>query len=225
MSNDLPNLKCLSGSTLKAIAVISMTIDHVALYVMAGHLDKQDLWPYDVLREVGRLAFPVFAFLVVEGYHHTRNLKRYVMNLLLTALVSEIPWYLLGQYDSHNVLFTLLLGLVGVILTDRISKKSWLLSVPSFIIGLIATWINTDYSWHGIGLMVVFYLFRDKKFLIFPFGLPFLLEYGIIGTSMGIIACLCYNGSRGFVRGKWPKSFFYIYYPLHLTIILLGFKN
>lgn len=225
MSNDLPYLKCLSGSTLKAIAVISMTIDHVALYVMAGHLDKQDLWPYDVLREVGRLAFPVFAFLVVEGYHHTRNLKRYVMNLLLTALVSEIPWFLLGQYDSHNVLFTLLLGLVGVILTDRISQKSWLLSVPSFIIGLIATWINTDYSWHGIGLMVVFYLFRDKQFLIFPFGLPFLLEYGIIGTSMGIIACLCYNGSRGFARGRWPKFFFYIYYPLHLTIILLWFKN
>lgn len=72
MNHDLSNFKCLSGSALKVIAVISMTIDHVALYVMAGHMGMQDQWLYDVLRGVGRLAFPIFAFLAIEGFFHTQ---------------------------------------------------------------------------------------------------------------------------------------------------------
>ena len=221
MNHDLFHFKCLSGSALKVIAIISMTIDHVALYIMAGHLGMQDQWLYDVLRGVGRLAFPIFAFLAIEGFFHTHNILRYMTVLLIFAVVSEIPWYLLRQYDSHNVLFTLLLGLIAVYLTDRISKDSWLLVVPSVIMSLIATWINTDYSWHGIGLMVVFFLFRGKPIFILFFGLPFLIEYGVIGTSLGIIFCLCYNGNRGFIRGKWQKYSFYLYYPLHLMIICL----
>lgn len=221
MSNDLSVPKCLSGSALKSIAVISMTIDHVALYVMAGQLGKQDLFLYEALRGVGRLAFPVFAFLVVEGYRHTHNLKRYMTTLLLFALISEIPWRLLGQYDSHNVMFTLLLGLVAVALTDRINQWSWLSLFPFCFTALIATKVNTDYSWHGIGLMAVFYLFRNRPFFCFLFGLPFLMEYGVIGTALGIFICLAYNGERGFARGKWLKYAFYIYYPLHLMVIWL----
>ena len=221
MNHDLSNFKCLSGSALKVIAVISMTIDHVALYVMAGHMGMQDQWPYDVLRGVGRLAFPIFAFLAIEGFIHTQNILRYMTVLFIFAVFSEIPWYLLGQCDSHNVLFTLLFGLIAVYLTDRFFKGSWLLTVPPIIMSLIATWINTDYSWHGIGLMVVFFLFRDKPVFNLFFGLPFLIEYGVIGTSLGIISCLCYNGNRGFIRAKWQKYCFYLYYPLHLMLICL----
>ena len=224
MNHDLSNFKCLSGSALKVIAVISMTIDHVALYVMAENLGMQDLWLYDVLRGVGRLAFPIFAFLVVEGYLHTHNIYKYVMTLLLTAFVSEIPWNLLGQHDSHNVLFTLLLGLVSISITDRFSKQSWMLIIPSCSMAVIATVANTDYSWHGIGLMTVFFLFRNKPFFIFLFGLPFLMEFGLVGTSCGILICLAYNGERGFVQGKWLKYAFYIFYPLHLMVIWLFVK-
>ena len=74
MNYDLSNLKILSGSALKVIAVISMTIDHVALYVLAGYLSMQELWLYDVLRGIGRQAFPIFAFLVIEGFYHTHNM-------------------------------------------------------------------------------------------------------------------------------------------------------
>ena len=224
MNHDLSKFKCLSGSALKVIAVISMTIDHVALYVMAENLGMQDLWLYDVLRGVGRLAFPIFAFLVVEGYLHTHNIYKYVMTLLLTAFVSEIPWNLLGQHDSHNVLFTLLLGLVSISITDRFSKQSWMLIIPSCSMAVIATVANTDYSWHGIGLMTVFFLFRNKPFFIFLFGLPFLMEFGLVGTSCGILICLAYNGERGFVQGKWLKYAFYIFYPLHLMVIWLFVK-
>lgn len=219
MNYDLSNLKILSGSALKVIAVISMTIDHVALYVLAGYLSMQDVWLYDVLRGIGRLAFPIFAFLVVEGYRHSHNLKRYMAVLLMAAIISEIPWFLLGQYDSHNVLFTLLLGLIAVYLTDRIPKNSWVFFIPSLCVAIIASWINTDYSWHGIGVMMVFYLFHEKPFPYFLIGFPFLMEYGITGTCMGILACLLYNGNRGFVRGKWLKYCFYIYYPLHLMLM------
>ena len=224
MNHDLSKFKCLSGSALKVIAVISMTIDHVALYVMAENLGMQDLWLYDVLRGVGRLAFPIFAFLVVEGYLHTHNIYKYVMTLLLTAFVSEIPWNLLGQHDSHNVLFTLLLGLVSISITDRFPKQSWKLIIPSCSMAVVANVANTDYSWHGIGLMTVFFLFRNKPFFIFLFGLPFLIEFGLVGTSCGILICLAYNGERGFVQGKWLKYIFYIFYPLHLMVIWLFIK-
>lgn len=221
MNYDLSNLKILSGSALKVIAVISMTIDHVALYVLAEYLSMHEVWLYDVLRGIGRLAFPIFAFLVIEGFFHTHNIVRYMATLLIFAFLSEIPWYLLGQCGSHNVLFTLLLGLIAVYLTDRISKNSWLLFIPSLCMATIATWTNTDYSWHGIALIIVFYLFHEKPFPYYLIGLPFLMEYGIIGTCTGILVCLLYNGKRGFVRGSWQKYCFYLYYPLHLMLIWL----
>lgn len=219
MNYDFSNLKFLSGSALKVIAVISMTIDHVALYVLAGHLSMQDVWLYDVLRGIGRLAFPIFAFLVVEGYRHTHNLQRYMSVLYMAAIISEIPWFLLGQYESHNVLFTLLLGLIAVSMTDMILYNSWLKVIPFCTISLLSAWLNTDYSWHGIGLLLVFFLFKDKPFLCFLFGFPFVIEYGIVGTACGILICLCYNGHRGFVKGGWLKYAFYLYYPLHLLVI------
>ena len=213
------DIHCFSGSTLKMIALASMTIDHVAYYVMGKIMGFQGSWQYDCLREVGRLAFPIFAFLVVEGYRHTHNLQRYMSLLFMGAIVSEIPWLLLGQYDSHNVLFTLLLGLIAISMTDMIPFNSWLKVVPLCIISLLSAWLNTDYSWHGIGLMIVFFLFKDTPFLCFLFGFPFLMEYGIIGTSCGIFICLCYNGSRGFIKGERLKYAFYLYYPLHLLVI------
>jgi len=221
MNHDLSKFKCLSGSALKVIAVVSMTIDHVAFYVMAGHLGTQDQRLYDVLRGVGRLAFPVFAFLVIEGFCHTHNILRYMTVLLIFAIFSEIPWYMLGQCDSHNVLFTLLLGLIAVYLTDRIHKDSWLLFIPSLCVAIIASWINTDYSWHGVGLMTVFYLFKKNSFPYYLIGLPFLIEYGITGPCIGILTCLLYNGNRGFIHRKWLKYCFYLYYPLHLITIWL----
>lgn len=212
------DLYCLSGSTLKVIALVSMTIDHVTYHVMGNAMGLQDSWQYDCLRGVGRLAFPIFAFLVVEGYRHTHHLGKYAAALFLTAVISEIPWYLLGETDSHNVLFTLLLGLVSIVLTDKV-KSSWAMLIPSCCIAFIAMWMNTDYSWRGIGVMMVFFRFREKPFFMFLFGILFLMEYGILGTSLGILICLCYNGNRGLIKGNWLKYVFYLYYPLHLMAI------
>ena len=96
----------LSGSALKVIAMISMVIDHIALYLM-----EHGTVLYETMRCIGRIAFPVFAFLIAEGFIHTRSRYRYFFTLLGFAVISEIPWYLLNGADgTHNVMFTLALG-------------------------------------------------------------------------------------------------------------------
>ena len=116
---DCLRIGSLSGSSLKVIAIVSMTIDHLGLYMLGGDDPASASVTYHLMRMVGRLAFPIFAFLLVEGYVHTHNIRRYIMNLLMAAIISDIPWMLLGGYDSHNVMFTLLLGLMAVSFIDR----------------------------------------------------------------------------------------------------------
>ena len=90
----------LSGSTLKVIAVLSMVTDHSAYYLM-----EHGTLFYEVMRCFGRIAFPVFAFLIAEGFRHTRNRMKYFLQLLGFAVISEVPWYLLNGADgTHNVL-------------------------------------------------------------------------------------------------------------------------
>ena len=99
----------MSGSALKVIAVLSMVTDHCAYYLM-----EHGTLLYEVMRCFGRIAFPVFAFLIAEGFRHTRNRMKYFLQLLGFAIVSEVPWYLLNGADgTHNVLFTLALGVIG----------------------------------------------------------------------------------------------------------------
>ena len=222
MKNDLMLYRFLSGSALKVIAVVSMTIDHIAYYILDQQLGMGDTWFYETMRCIGRFAFPIFAFLIIEGYYHTRHVGRYMAALLVTAIVAEIPWHLLGNEGSHNVVFTLLLGLVVVFLIDHIHDALWLMLMETALFSVIATMLNTDYTWHGICLMVVFYLFRKHRGLTLLFGFPLLMEYGFLGSAIGLAIPLMYSGRRGFVRGRWMKYLFYIYYPLHLMIIFLS---
>ena len=212
----------LSGSALKVIAVVSMTIDHVAYYILDQQLGMGDTWFFETMRCIGRFAFPIFAFLIIEGYHHTRYVGRYMAALLVTAIVAEIPWQLLGNEGSHNVVFTLLLGLVVIFLIDHIHDALWLMLMETALFSAIATMLNTDYTWHGICLMVVFYLFSKHRGLTLLFGFPLLMEYGILGSAIGLAIPLMYSGRRGFVKGQWMKYLFYIYYPLHLMVIFLS---
>lgn len=142
-----------------------------------------------------------------------------MLALLVTSIISEIPWLLLGNEGSHNVIFTLLLGIVAVFLVDHVHDAPWLMLAETILFAIIGTVLNTDYTWNGIGLMMVFYLFRKHRALTLPFGFPLMMEYGIIGSAIGLILPLMYSGRRGFVKGQWIKYLFYIYYPLHLLAI------
>ena len=158
----------LSGGTLKWIAVISMLVDHAAVvfYVAsreAGQaLLSRDL--YFVLRSVGRLAFPLYAFLLTEGFFHTRSVKKYLFRLLLFGAVSEIPFdlafrgvWLEGSYQ--NVYFTLTLGLLAVWLwmraTDGDARSCGVGRILLGLMGIAATallaWLGkTDYGAWGV---------------------------------------------------------------------------
>ena len=116
----LVKIPTFSGSALKIIAIISMVIDHCAYFLMDEHTMM-----YDAMRCAGRIAFPVFAFLIAEGFAYTHNRKRYFAQLLSFAILSEVPWYLLNGADgTHNVIFTLALGVVALAVLDKMKGNS-----------------------------------------------------------------------------------------------------
>ncbi len=215
----------LCGSTLKVIAMISMVIDHVALYLM-----EHGTVLYETMRCVGRIAFPVFAFLIAEGFIHTRSRYRYFFTLLGLAVISEIPWYLLNGADgTHNVMFTLALGVATLMVLENLLQRSLVLGFI-WTVGMagLASWLGVDYEWRGIIVIVVFYLFNGYGYS-FPYNrgmqlfctFALMMYYGIIGAVMACIFLYLYNGKRGFVQGSIAKYSFYAFYPVHLIIIFI----
>lgn len=147
----------LSGSALKVIAMISMVIDHIALYMM-----EHGTVLYETMRCIGRIAFPVFALLIAEGFIHTRSRYRYFFTLLGFAVISEIPWYLLNGADgTHNVMFTLALGVATLMVLKNLLQRSLVLGFL-WTLGMagLASWLEVDYEWRGILVIVIFYLFN-----------------------------------------------------------------
>ena len=155
-------LKCLSASSLKLFAMAMMLLDH-----MWGTGVARPDW----LTCLGRLAFPIFAFQVAEGYAHTRDFKKYLLRMFLFALVSEIPYNLMtgGYWFSpfgQNVMFTFCLALLLIRLIDRARAKHWLWGVAATAVGaFVGYWLGmftfVDYYGYGILTVLAFWLFRD----------------------------------------------------------------
>ena len=216
-------LPSLNGSTLKVIALVSMVTDHCAYYLM-----EHGTLLYEVMRCFGRIAFPVFAFLITEGFRHTRNRMKYFLQLLGFAVVSELPWYLLNGADgTHNVLFTLTLGVMALAAIKALKKDGIPCGAVILSIAGFATWSGVDYEWRGILMMVVFYLLGNVSKPSFPSGrkaqlfcaFPLMMHYGIVGTLLASLVIACYDGTRGFIHGKVAKYGFYAFYPAHLIAI------
>ena len=205
----------LSGSWLKVIAILSMTIDHIAYYYGVSNP-----YVYELMRTVGRIAFPTFAFLLAEGYVHTSNRQRYILSLFTFAILSEIPWLLLNHDNSHNVLFTLLAGVIGMYIIDT-SRSKWVALTSLVLIGCTTLMAETDYSLNGFVLTLLFFMFRGRPDFQMLFGLPLMYEYGFMGILMAFAVIFLYNGERGFIHGKAAKYAFYAFYPAHLMLIYL----
>ncbi|WP_455077915.1 TraX family protein [Prevotella histicola] len=208
--------KGLSDSALKVIALVSMTVDHIAYYLM-----DHNTWGYDMMRTVGRMAFPIFAFLLVEGYGHTRSTRKYALSLLAFALISEIPWWLLNHDNTHNVFFTLLLGLIVIEGINKLGKKPLLWAVLIITICTIAIFLHVDYEYSGILLICTFHIFKPDMVTKCLLATLFMYQYGVIGLWLGLAVILCYNGQRGFIKGQYAKYLCYAYYPLHLVLFML----
>jgi len=176
---------------------------------------------YDLMRTMGRMAFPIFAFLLVEGYDHTRSTRKYALSLLAFALISEIPWWLLNHDNTHNVFFTLLLGLISIEGMCRIGDKPliWCIIIASICGNAI--WLHVDYEYSGILLICAFHIFKPDKVTKCLLATLFMYQYGVVGLCLGLSAILCYNGERGFIKGQYAKYLCYAYYPLHLVLFML----
>ena len=199
----------LSGSALKVIAMISMVIDHVALYLM-----EHGTVLYGTMRCIGRIAFPVFAFLIAEGFIHTKSRYRYFFTLLGFAVISEIPWYLLNGADgTHNVMFTLALGVATLMVLENLLQRSIVLGFL-WTLGMsgLASWLGVDYEWRGILVIVIFYLFNGhghsfpySKDMQFFCTFALMMHYGIIGAVMAYMIIYLYDGTRGFIQVSIAK--------------------
>ena len=231
-----------TSNMLRTIAVILMLSDHIwATYMSFGN------W----MTYIGRMAFPIFAFQIAEGFVHTSNFKKYALRLLGFALVTEIPFNLF--YSSRwfnpyhqNVLFTLLLGLLAIYVIDKAKKnrtaKNIALSVLWLVLICIAATLGfVDYGFLGMVTVVMFYLLRDFPFawlaqlvamvlinVVFFEGQVFPIE--ILGRNFEIplqgfavfsLIPIWLYGGRKGKSSKIMQYGFYAFYPVHMLILYL----
>ena len=250
----------IPGSTLKIIAMVCMLIDHTAavlfdrILISRGLLDAVNasdggasflstgntavIYYADmIMRAIGRISFPIFCFLLIEGFMHTHDVKKYALNLGIFALVSEIPFDLAfaGKpfyLDYQNVFFTLFIGLVMMIFLQKIDSKAqkdagawqranWKVSVGKLLVIVaacaVATLLKTDYSAMGILTIVLMYNMRKNKMYCIGIGCAVLalLSLNEITCFLAMIPVHFYNGKRG-LNLKYP---FYAFYPVHLLVL------
>ncbi|SKB47776.1 TraX protein [Lachnospiraceae bacterium] len=204
----------MNAFSLKLLACIAMLIDHIG----------SRLYPkIKLLRYIGRLAFPIYAFLLVEGFCHTRDVKKYLARLFAFALVSEVPFDLYFRnkfFDPlhQNVFFTLFLGLMALQVMKE-SNSIYLKIVAVAAFGGIAQAIHSDYRYIGVLMVCAFYWFRKMEFC--KWNSIIILNFRLFKSSIqsaGSLALLpisLYNGKKG----PGFKYFFYAFYPGHLLIL------
>lgn len=230
------NTKGVTGFTLKMIALCTMFVDHFAATMLEGFMEGE-LWQqiiYWGLRGVGRMAFPIYCFLLVEGFCHTKNIRKYLIRMFIFALASELPFDLAFNYNhkyfwkSNNVFFTLFLGLAAITLLDlykrnRTKLHMWaviLLSAVTIIAfaALAEFVLFTDYGGAGVLAIVLIYYFHNNKALGFSLAVVALFLFASV-TELPAIAMLpviiFYNGERG----RQVKYVFYAFYPVHLLLL------
>lgn len=251
------NQRGINGFTLKMVAVVSMFIDHFAATVLAGMLRNaspdrfwfvSDNWQafhdvYQVMRGIGRFAFPIYCFLIVEGFMHTRSVAKYAARLFVFALLSEIPFDLafrhtLWDFSYNNVFLTLVIGLVviwglrwcsehilcvqpdGTICYGRLLFRGILNMIFIFAGMTIAEFLlHTDYGAAGIIAIVVMYLLRrhPKSAVAATVILLAILSSELEIVALPVVLFIAYyNGTRG----RQLKYFFYAFYPVHLLVLV-----
>ena len=240
----------LTAAVLHIIAMTLMLMDHLWATLLPAR---------EWLTCAGRVAFPIFAFMAVEGYFHTRSFKKYILRMLLFAVLSEIPFDLMYGgtwfYPVHqNVLWTFLLGLLGVWLMEQVRKKgkTWMyllvcvLVVPAGLV--LGTLCMVDYYGVGVLTVFVFYFLHGRKWwcflgqlaalywlnvellggLMYPvqlFGMEFeLCQQGF--ALLALIAIWLYRGRQGY-HSKPFQYLCYAFYPVHmlLLVVVLNFIN
>lgn len=239
----------LTGSALKWVALVTMLLDHLGATLVWSQVMAEPTagWAlgYLLLRTIGRVAFPIFCFLLVEGFFHTHSRGRYALRLGAFALLSEIPFDLavnqpengLVEWSSQNVFFTLLLGFLALWAGSELVRRwpGWLGRLGQIGVALLAAvaaeLLGTDYGAFGVALIAALFWSRTWPGLGQPWHMVLLGSVAVLGycglkdnwievcAILGLLLTLGYNGRRG----RQPKYLFYLFYPAHL--LLLGLLN
>ena len=199
--------------TLKIIAIITMFLDHY--YRIIGGPE----W----LSILGRLAFPIFAFSISEGYSHTKNVNKYLMRLLNFAIIIQLPNFLGFQEYPLNIFFTLALGLFCLEILDNNKINIVVRYIVVLYLCFLAEKTGLDYGAYGVILIILFNKLKNNKLYIFIAFLALNLVILKIGnlsemqmySVFSLVPIFLYNGKKGYGM----KYFFYLFYPLHFIFI------
>ena len=199
--------------TLKIIAIITMFLDHY--YRIIGGPE----W----LSILGRLAFPIFAFSISEGYSHTKNVNKYLMRLLNFAIIIQLPNFLGFQEYPLNIFFTLALGLFCLEILDNNKINIVVRYIVVLYLCFLAEKTGLDYGAYGVILIILFNKLRNNKLYIFIAFLALNLVILKIGSLseiqiysiFSLVPIFLYNGKKGYGM----KYFFYLFYPLHFIFL------
>lgn len=223
----------MSTFTLKIIACITMFMDHIGYVIFDGT---------SYFNYIGRIAFPIFAFQIAQGYIHTKDIKKYFVRLLTFAIISELPFILFYQSISagfaFNTIFTLLFGLISIIFYSKTNKSLGIFI--TFLLGIFAEFFKFDYGFYGVSIVLLFYIFQNRKILMlssftlatiikYLYHTLIYIDYGseiilrafiyyfplCLFTVLSSVFIYFYNGQKG----RDLKHFLYWFYPLHLIFI------
>ena len=220
--------------TLKIIALVTMIIDHSAVLFRNEMPGSQ----YLAMRCVGRLSFPIFCFVLVEGFFHTRDRRKFFLRLSLFAVLSEIPFDLvlkgtyldmltepslsaLTDFSDQNVFFTLAIGFAAMCFLERFKNDPLAFPAVFLLAPVLGEVIRCDYGGMGILSILLFYQGRKTGKFAEVWGFLPLLFMGLRSKTeplciFSLPLLYLYNGKRG----RNLKYFFYAAYPLHLLILL-----
>lgn len=246
----------ISASKIKWIAMISMLIDHIGATLLMRILDAEGTlrflddyknwgrigtvgWIYLICRGIGRLAFPLYLFLLTEGAVHTKSRIKYLIRLAIFAVISEIPFDMalhlkddqvfagdLFYFGRQNVFVTLTISLLVIMAIDEAEKR--IKQIPARIAAMIAIvaagsalgWlVKTDYGFAGIIAAAIIYIFRWNKEIAFALAVMIL---SVFEGESEILALACipilsaYNGTRG---RRINRFVFYAFYPVHFLLL------
>lgn len=238
----------ISSNALKNIAVVSMVCDHIGYRLIEHGLLKDYDLSQDIvrlladpsvrnyvlldaiLRGVGRIAYPIFAYLIVVSFLKTRSVYHFLARMLIFAVIAEVPFDLFWarnviNFEHQNVLFTYFLGLLAILCIDRMWKKE--LHHKSLTIGAVALCIasgyilHVDYDFVGVLVIVLFYIFRSHSLyrdisIVMVLTLQYLLD--VISCVSVVLIRIC---SGEYHKAKRFRYFFYWFYPIHMLILIL----
>ncbi|MBA3723421.1 MAG: hypothetical protein H0W89_00810 [Candidatus Levybacteria bacterium] len=212
----------MSAFHIKLLAITLMIIDHIGLFFFPENF---------LFRTIGRLSFPLFAWLIANGAYHTRNINKYLFRLFIFALISQIPYTLAHQMIDPstmtlNIFFTLSIGLAAITLI-KLTKEKWLWLLIVAVSGFAATILHTDYGGFGVLSIIAFYIFFKNRnaLIISQICIYVLMSLYFIsrGNSLGVVQSfgllslpliLAYNNQEG-----TKSNLFYLIYPLHYVVI------